>query len=252
MLNEINILTDWKFWTLIISIIALILSQLPPVHLLLRKSKIEFEAYSKFFVTLKVGNPNLQSHLIIRNTGGKKIRVKRIRAEIQRDGKAIVVLPAQSYIPDVKDNRLVLLTSFDLKPDEEWIYQVSFLNSFERKIEKKYRESEIALRHEIHRMSLLDENKGKTNLEAADSFASPFEDIFNELFVWESGEYEIKIFIETDTPQANLSKVFRLTVFESISEDLKKHVNGFKSGAGIYWDSPLYVGYWIDVTEKDA
>jgi hypothetical protein len=72
VLNEINILTDWKFWTLIISIIALILSQLPPVHLLLRKSKIEFEAYSKFFVTLKVGNPNLQSHLIIRNTGGKK------------------------------------------------------------------------------------------------------------------------------------------------------------------------------------
>ena len=251
-LNETTILTDWKFWSLIISILALLLSQLPPLHLLFRKPKIDFEAYSKFFITQKVGNPNIQSHLIIRNTGGRRVRVKKITAKVLRDGKPIIELPAQNYIPDVKDSRFVLLTSFDIEPNDEWRYQISFLRGFERKVEKEYRDSEILLRHEIHRVSQLEENKGKTLFEANESFSTPFEEIFNDLFIWEPGEYEIEISIKTDTPSADLSKKFRLTIFESISEDLKKHVKGFKSGAGVYWDSPLYTGYWVDVSEVDG
>ena len=109
-----QIATDWKFWSFIVSLTALILSQLPPIHILLRKAKLDLEVYSRIFVTHKIGNPNLQMHLILRNIGGKTLRIKNINATIFRNNNEIIKLPAQTFISNPKDNNQVLLTSFDI------------------------------------------------------------------------------------------------------------------------------------------
>ncbi|SLJ85908.1 hypothetical protein [Psychrobacter sp. DAB_AL43B] len=111
-----HIITDWKFWSAFFALLALILSQMPPIHILLRRAKLDLEVYSRIFITHKVGNPNLQIHLILRNIGGRVIRVKKMNAVILRDNKKVMSLPAQTYVANQKDNQLVLLTSFDLKP----------------------------------------------------------------------------------------------------------------------------------------
>jgi len=77
---------------------AIFLSQLPPVLLWFKRAKLEIELYSKISITHKVGNPNLQLHLIINNIGGRKIRVKNITASIERDGNLVATLPAQNYL----------------------------------------------------------------------------------------------------------------------------------------------------------
>jgi len=243
-----QIITDWKFWSFLVAFVALILSQLPPIRILIKKAKIDLEIYSKIFITHKIGNPNLQIHLILRNIGGKRVRVKKIRAVIYRDGNKVMTLPALNYVADQKYNRQVLLTSFDLNPDEQWCYLTCFLNAFNRNEEKKYRESEINLKNEIYRKSL--ESDEKEIIHVSDEYIEPFYEIFDEKFNWFPGEYEMEVFIETDSDKANVYRKYRFTIFESLTDDLKRHKEGYSTGAGIYWDSPAYLGSWVDVEEK--
>jgi len=58
---------NWSFWAVVFAAIAIALSQLPPIRLWFKKAKLEIELYSKIAITHKVGNPNLQLHLIINN-----------------------------------------------------------------------------------------------------------------------------------------------------------------------------------------
>jgi hypothetical protein len=245
-----QVITDWKFWSVVIALFALVLSQLPPIHILIRKAKLDLEVYSRVFITHKVGNPNLQIHLILRNIGGRVIRVRRMNANISRDSKSIMQLPAQTYVANPKDNQLVLLTSFDLKPETEWSHLVSFLNYFDRDEEKSYREAEINLKNEILRQR--GEFGDKHFAVAPHEIVEPFINLFDKNFKWLSGEYLLDISIETDTPEANISKKYRFTIFESQTASLIEHKKGYPSGAAIYWESPAHVGQWIEVEEKNG
>lgn len=245
-----QIITDWKFWSAVIALFALVLSQLPPIHILMRRAKLDLELYSRVFITHKVGNPNLQIHIILRNVGGRVIRVRRMNAIIWRDGKNVMQLPAQTYVANPKDNQLVLLTSFDLKPEAEWNHLVSFLNYFDRNEEKAYREAEINLKNEIIRQR--DEHGEKHFAIAPLEIIEPFNNLFNKKFNWFAGEYLLEVSIEADTPRANISKKYRFTIFESQTDSLIEHKKGYASGAAIYWESPAYVGQWIEVEEKNG
>jgi len=68
---------NWAFWTVLIAAIAIILSQIPPIHILWKKAKLDIELYSRIIVTHKVGNPNLLCPLILSNVGGEKAQDNR-------------------------------------------------------------------------------------------------------------------------------------------------------------------------------
>ena len=245
-----QIIADWKFWSVVVSFSALLLSQLPPIHILIRKAKLDLEVHSRIFITHRIGNPNLQLHLILRNMGGRSLRIKNISASLSRDAQHLMQLPAQSYVANPKENQLVLLTSFDLKPDDEWSHAVSFLKFFDRNDEKTHRDAELALKNEIHRQK--EEFGEKHFAVASPEFIKPFEDLFDKKFKWLAGEYSLKVSIVTNTPKANILKQYRFTIFESQTESLINHKEGYPSGAGIYWDSPAYVGQWIEIEEKNG
>ena len=42
---------DWTFWAALLSLVAIILSQLPPVHLLVRPKRLEVEVHSRIRVS---------------------------------------------------------------------------------------------------------------------------------------------------------------------------------------------------------
>lgn len=231
-MNFNQIITDWKFWSAFIAFLALILSQLPPIHILIRRAKLDLEVYSRIIVTHKVGNPILQVHLIIRNIGGRDIRVRKMKATILRDNKPIMQLPALSYAANPQDNQLILLTSFDSKPQTEWNHLVSFYNYVKRNQEKIYLEAENNLKNEMLRQkSEFGENHYATVLH---EMIEPFNKLFDENFEWHAGEYLLDISIETSKPKADISKKYRFTIFESQTESLVEHKRGYPSGAAIY------------------
>lgn len=242
-----DLFTDWKFWSFLVAAIALVLSQLPPLHILLRRAKLDLELYSRISITHKVGNPNLTAHLIIRNIGGRKLRIKSIVAEIHRDNNLICALPAQTFMSDPLDKQTMILTSFNLSPDEESSFVANFLNYFSRDEEKIYKAAEKKLKDKISeiRKSLKEDEIAKVD----ESYCLPFEDLFKKKFIWKAGEYRLSIWVKTETPTADLCKSFRFTLFESQSDELSSYMNDINTGAGIYWLSSEHSGIGIEIEE---
>lgn len=249
MTNEtVPLYLDWSFWAVIVAAIAIVLSQLPPVVLWFRKARLDVEPYSRIHVTHKVGNPNVQLHLIIANVGGRAVKVKNLTLSLKRNGNDVATLPAQNYLQNPSDKNAVLFASFSLKPGEEWAHIVNFLNYFDRDDEKKYRSAESHLRDDILQKRSLPQNKD-TLVEAAPDLVSPFLEIFSEKFVWQSGEYAIVISVVTTKPSANVAKSCRFTLFESDSHDLSKSKDDFRYGDGINWDSGKHAGVIVQLKE---
>lgn len=238
---------DWSFWAVVVAAIAIILSQIQPIHLLLKSAKLDIESYSRIHITHKVGNPNVQLHLIITNIGGRTIKVKGISLDIFRDGSLIVSLPAQNYLQDPQTKNTVLFTRFPLKPNEEWSHFVNFLNFFPRAEEKVYREAESNLKQNIsNKMPTTEKDK---LVEADPKFVKPFLEFFDKKFIWSAGEYEMTLKIETDNSRTNLRRKFRFTLFESDSKELTEYSGDFKFGAGIYWDNTKHTGLIVQINE---
>ena len=174
-----QLLSDWSFWAVVVAATAVVLSQLPPLHLLFKKAALDLELYSKISITHKVGNPNLQVHLLILNIGGRKIRIKQIRAHIERDGASILSLPAQNYLQSPSDQNTVLFTSFSLPPGEEWGHIANFLNYFGREDEKQYRKLEASMLADFRRKRSSFPDEPSDPIELAEEYVGPVHVFFN-------------------------------------------------------------------------
>lgn len=245
---QVPLYLDWTFWAVVVAALALVLSQLPPIYQLVRRAKLGIEIYTRAHLTHKIGNPNVQLHIILSNAGGRSVPVRGVALAIRRDGKDIAVLPAQNYLQDPNSERTVLFTRFSLKPREEWAYIVNFLNYFSRTDEKKYRAAELALKNDIMSKRQLAENKD-TLVEADHAYVEPLIAMFNDKFIWQPGEYQIRIAVDAVPRRAGLEKTYRFTLFESDSAEFTAAKDDFRTGDGIYWNSGNHPGVLVQLVE---
>lgn len=240
--------SNWSFWAVFVAAIAVILSQLPPVRFWFKKAKLDIEMYSKISITHKVGNPNLQIHLIINNIGGRKVRVKGITASIKKDDKLIATLPAQNYLESQNNQNTLLFTPFSLNPSEEWAHIINLLNFFNREDEQEYRglEAKMLANYRSKKNNSIQESQDL--IEIDEDLVQPFHDFFEKHFIWCTGEYQLAVNIKTDCKKADISKEYRFTIFESHTAQLKEITNKYKFGDGIWWNSAL-TNEIIDIKE---
>ena len=244
-MEDNQLIYNWELWSVIVASLAIILSQLPPLHILFRKSKLDLEIHSRIFLSHSIGNPWLQINLIIRNIGGKTLRIQNIYVNILRDNKKIGELKAENYYSQPTNNQSILLTNFNLKPDEEWNQLTHFINYLDQNDARKYEEANIKLQNEIHQQQ---QKFGKDHLaKASDEYINPFNQLFEEKFIWQPGDYEIEVIITSN--HIKLSRKYRFIIFESMTEDLKKHREGYPMGDGIYWFSNNYKALSINVED---
>lgn len=247
--TAIPLYLNWSFWAVIVAAVAIILSQLPPIHILIKKAKIDIELYSKISITHKIGNANLQLHLIIANIGGRKIRIKNIDATIERDGTPLITLPAQNYLQNQTDQNTVLFTAFSLKPGDEWAHIVNFLNFFNREEESEYRKLEGKILSDFRDKQSQLKEEPKSPIELDPSVVEPFYSFFDNHFIWRAGEYLLKVNIIADQDAAKVTKPYRFTIFESHEEQLKAIKEHFKFGGGIWWDPKIQTNVILEIKE---
>ena len=53
--------SDMGFWAVVVASVAILLSQIPPISLLLKKARIDFELYSKISLTHNVKQRQAQN-----------------------------------------------------------------------------------------------------------------------------------------------------------------------------------------------
>lgn len=240
---------DWKFWSFFVSGVAVLLSQLPPIRILLRPKRLDVEVHNRVNITHKVGNPNFSIHVSLGNSGGRNLRIKRLTVNIQKDGKQIVSMPAQNYFESPTDNTSVLFVPFTLKPDEYWSHSVAFLNFFDRATEKQYRENETYLKLDIQKKLHEKLEDAKDAVTAESSLVEPFYALFEKLFVWEPGEYIFELVVDSSPSSASFRKMYRFTLFESDTSILKEQVNDYKFGGGLVYNLDSHVGLFVPISE---
>ena len=241
---------DWTFWAAMWALAAIILSQIPPIHLLLRPKRLDVEVHSRIGITHKVGNPNASIVVSVRNTGGRELRIRSLRLNITRDGKPLLMLPAQNYFELPSSTSSVLFVPFSLKPGDTWVHSVNFLNFFDRLTEKHYREILSALDADIRlKISARPPENEKIAVAAESALVQPFKDIFEKFFVWEPGEYVAELQVDAEPGSASYSKKYRFTLYESDTAELRGHREDYKFGGGLTYNVERHSGVSVPLTE---
>src|SRR5579864_2841653 len=94
------LLKDPQTWIAIGTILAMVLSQLPPLRVLLRRPRLHVQPFHRIVFYHFVGNPNCNLVLILENRGGRKITIEGMSLELSKDGRLAMTLPAGGYWPD--------------------------------------------------------------------------------------------------------------------------------------------------------
>ena len=239
---------DWQFWAAIVAALALVLSQLPPVHLWFRPRRLEVEVPSRIQITHKVGNPNVGMFVSIRNTGGRELRVRSLKMALTRDNVSLGTFPAQNYFENPSSQASVLFVPFSLKPGDTWAHGTNFLNFFDRATEKLYRESESALGADIRRKLQDRPENDKRAVVADPALVGPFLALFDRLFVWQPGEYVAELTVEAESGSASFSRKYRFTLYESDSAELRTHTDDYKFGGGLSYNVDRHAGVFIPLS----
>ena len=240
---------DWTFWAAVWALVAIALSQLPPIHLLLRPKRLEVEVHSRIGVTHKVGNPNASIVVSLRNTGGRELRIRGLALDVMRDNKPLLTLPAQNYFELPSSQSSVLFVPFSLKPGDAWAHSVVFLNFFDRLTEKQFREDLSALESDIRRKLAARPEDDKRAVVAEPVLVKPFNTLFNKLFVWLPGEYVVNLTVNAEPGSASFSKKYRFTLYESDTADLRQHAEDYPFGGGLSYNVERHIGLQVPLAE---
>lgn len=240
---------DWQFWSAVVAVLAVILSQVPPIRLWFRPRRLEVEVHSRLQITHKVGNPNVGMFVSVRNTGGRELRIKSLKLALIRDGLHLSPLPAQNYFENPSSTSSVLFVPFSLKPSETWAHGVSFLNFFDRAAEKLYRERESALAMDIRKKIQTRPENDKNAVSADPLLVKPFADLFEKLFLWQPGEYVIELSVETEPGSASFSRKYRFTLYESDSAELRSHTDDYQFGGGLSFNVDRHIGVFVPLQQ---
>jgi len=228
-----SIWTDWKFWSALIALVALIKTELPPINRLFKRRKFDLTIHDRIAITHTLGNPNVNMLISFRNTCDLSIVIKSIVISFNRGNEHNFSLSAREYFPSMMDEKKAIFTHVNLRPGEEWSHVVSFYDVFSRNDEDRYRQICNAIQDNIgakRRAPGFDKNSiAEVDQNLADAATS----FFWEKFKWERGEYTVKITASTEQSSVNLSEYFRFTLFESDSNRLINYCDGYKIGLGV-------------------
>lgn len=226
---------DVRFWSLLTSLLAIALSQLPPVWRWFRRARLEVDVFRQINLSHKLGSPNAQLHLIMTNTGGREVRVKTIALNFNRGDERVCVLNGGGFFPDWHDKDAVLLAPFRVKPKEEWSHNVNFFPQYSRSHEKRCKTVDAAIRDDVQRKRAQLPKGSDEVVEADERTVVGARELFNENFFWQPGEYQVTVCVCTDPPHACPDNRLRMTIFESDTRELEEIVEQYKYGARIYW-----------------
>ena len=228
---------DWTFWAFVVAALALILSQLPSVPVLLRRAAITLQPYDRLNVTHYLGNPNINLHVQLRNTGGRAVRVSSLSLEITRDDGKTMTLPAQSFTRPEGPAGTLIFTPFTLEVNKEWANFVSFFVVFSAADERESKRLAKDLRADINAKLLAFRLRGEESkdfVEAEPARVEPLLAFFREHRFWQPGEFSARLIATCDPSRASVTRRFRYTLFESDVQDLDEHTLRYKNGFGVY------------------
>jgi hypothetical protein len=248
MLNQVGVpfYTDIKFWSLIISIAALLLSQWKFFANIFRRASLSVEPYSQAYLTHRFGWTNAQLHMTLINSGGRKVRIKGIAMRISNASADTFTIPVTGYYQKQSDTQTMLFRPFSLDPGEEWAHIAQFYQLLPRHEDKFIRQAISTLRADVlEKLAQRPKESEHIVVYAEESNVTPIVDFFERHFKWSAEEYRLTLSIDTEPPSAVKDQQFRFVLFESDIAEMRRIVGKYRTGEGVYFPPEVLDGVHI-------
>lgn len=232
---------DSTFWTAVAAVVAflaLVLSQFPPVRVLLRQTRLSMQPYDRLNVTDRLGNPNVNLHVQLLNTGGRLVRVRSLVLDLSPDDGPKFSLPAQMYTRADGTPGNFLFTPFGLEPDKEWANFVNFFIPFNMNDERTSKQLIKELKADIAvklRSQTQEVRERKELVEGDARCVEKLQEFYKSNKRWKTGEYTAVLKLQCEPEQASQVRTFRFTLFEADIQELDERASRYKIGAGVYY-----------------
>jgi len=232
-----------EFWSTIIAVFALILSQLPPVRELIKPRELRIFVPEVLFLSHYMGNLQLWVFLALYNTGGRSLTVQKIECVIVGEDGSPWRLPAQTYTPTLAQTAPgqsapeLLMGWISLKPDENWAQTLHFYKVWTIKEEEDVTEISANIRTDINVKS---KARAKANLsfdnspiETDPELVKKAKDFFDRKFTLTKGSYTLLIAARSEKNEMLLVRGFEFTLFDNQIRSLRASVDDYKLGWGV-------------------
>lgn len=230
-------------WSAVIAVLALILSQLPPLREIIRGLKVRITVPEIFTIIHFLGNIRMYIFLDVHNIGGRFVSISKIDCVIKDAGGSRWNIPAQTYISRQPTSsgqppQEFLIGWISLKPGEHWSRNVRCFKLLSEAEEEKVNDIISKIRDNI--TAKLQQRIVQTQalVEADEGIVKEAKDFFEKKFSLSKGNYQLFIAVLSESNPVILSvRGFEFTLFESHIRSLRAITEEYKYGAGIYYPS---------------
>lgn len=245
---EVLNIFDWKA---IIALLALVLSQLPPIRQMIKGKKLRMSVADIAQFTHIFGNTNMSLWIDLENIGAKTITISRINCLLRRQEQTIQTLTARTYWVTESLSRekpLELpLPEIALKPGERWSGYLHFwdTNAWSKAIQGKVKSIILRMRDDTTSKATIRDKamesipiNSRPLVEADPSLMQEINDILKNLKKIEEGDYEMFVATYETTARSPLKTLgFDFTIFETDVQDIFEDTVDYKYGFGIHLPS---------------
>lgn len=235
-------LKDPAFWSTVIAVVALILSQLPPVTDLLKPRELRIVVPDILNFSHYMGNLHLIGFSALHNVGGRNITVQKIECVMTDEEGRQWRLPAQTYLPNQANSGSgqpapeLFIGWISLKPGEHWAETVRFFKVWSVQDEEDATAISGRIRNDIT-AKLSQRKLGDPNklVEADENLVKEAKDFFEKRFTLAKGTYRLLVAAISEGNEVVRVRGFDFTLFDHQVRALRSAVDDYKTGAGIYF-----------------
>jgi hypothetical protein len=76
--------------------------------------------------------------------------------------------------------------------------------------------------------------------------------LFDKLFIWQPGEYVAELIVEAEPGSASFSRKYRFTLYESDSSELRAHIEDYKFGGGVSYNSDKHASVFVPLSQHNG
>jgi len=207
-------------FSVFIALVALVLSQLPPLKYLLRKRQIIITTPDFFKLNHAWGNATIWMFLAIHNRGGRDVTIARIHCLMTNSDEFHLDLPSQTYMAG--GTQELQLGWISLKPEEHWSETVGFWKVWSEAEERKANQILSKIRTNMRSQQPSPTVEAEALAEARS--------VFENKFKLDEGSYQLFISALSESGEVITVRGFDFTLFESDIQNLRALIDHYKTG----------------------
>jgi len=225
-------------WSLFVSMIAVALSQSPPVANWFRGQKVTLRVSKECFMGHTLGDPILQFTVDIRNVGGRSAEFTDIDCFLKKSTGEIINLPIKAYLQSTPNSQSsnsftkFPITIVSLRPGERWNAIVTGYNEWNEADEELLNTIKTAVFNDIRAQQVKVKWTDATWYEAESSHVKQAMDFFNAHFKITQGQYVLYVALKRDE-QVLAVAAYPLVIYRHHIDYLRSLADDYKWGSGL-------------------